>query len=341
MAWYDATAPAWLGADWKDDVTQWVDAVLADGGHVRTSELEPVHLRVWSAVCRARTSAGEVYFKSTPPPIDFEPALLNFLCDRGFEGLRLVGVDLERNWMLTAGEGQTVRQRFGATPEGLARWRELLTRYGQMQLALAPHADALVAAGVPDLRLAELPAQFDLLAAWAHLGCGDDGLTEAERRRFSTLRPNVQALCEQVDALGIPQTLQHNDLHDSNVFVRDDRFVIFDWGDASVAHPFFDGEVLFAVAKGRFGLEPGVDGFEEFQNAFLAPFADRVGLEKARQALALAVPLGKLCRAMTWHRIVEMPGGEGAREIVARRAKQLLGLLAPDADVKVGPSAYL
>ena len=45
--------------------------------------------------------------------------------------------------------------------------------------------------------------------------------------------------CARLADFGIPATLQHDDLHDANVFVGDGRYRFFDWGDAVVAHPFF------------------------------------------------------------------------------------------------------
>jgi Ser/Thr protein kinase RdoA (MazF antagonist) len=31
----------------------------------------------------------------------------------------------------------------------------------------------------------------------------------------------------------VDRTLQHDDLHDGNVFVRDGRYLFFDWGTAA------------------------------------------------------------------------------------------------------------
>jgi aminoglycoside phosphotransferase (APT) family kinase protein len=37
----------------------------------------------------------------------------------------------------------------------------------------------------------------------------------------------------------VPETIQHDDLHQFNVYIRDGRPRILDWGDSSVAHPYF------------------------------------------------------------------------------------------------------
>ena len=66
--------------------------------------------------------------------------------------------------------------------------------------------------------------------------------------------PWVREACERARArFGIPETIQHDDLHDGQIFVRDDRYLLLDWGDACVSHPFFtlavtlDGVIAWGV----------------------------------------------------------------------------------------------
>jgi len=62
----------------------------------------------------------------------------------------------------------------------------------------------------------------------------------ALRLLVSTLLNLVQVLAEVARRLadGLPPTVQHDDLHDGNVFTRDGRTMLIDWGDAVFAHPF-------------------------------------------------------------------------------------------------------
>ena len=49
-----------------------------------------------------------------------------------------------------------------------------------------------------------------------------------------------------------PRDVQHDELHDANVFVSGKRHCFFDWGDASVSHPFVSLLVtLRMVARAR------------------------------------------------------------------------------------------
>ena len=52
--------------------------------------------------------------------------------------------------------------------------------------------------------------------------------------------PRFIEMGRELAALPIPQTLVHGDLHLSNVSRQAGQYVLFDWTDACVSHPFFD-----------------------------------------------------------------------------------------------------
>src|SRR5436309_3521221 len=83
-------------------------------------------------------------------------------------------------------------------------------------------------------RLAVLPSQLERLLddPEALLLGRPEGVTPAERDRLRALIPEFARACSELAAYGIPETLQHDDLHDGNVFVRDGAYVFFDWGDS-------------------------------------------------------------------------------------------------------------
>src|SRR5699024_831574 len=92
----------------------------------------------------------------------------------------------------------------------LGRWLAVLPRYADLQIAVAGRVDEVLELGVPDLRLASLPAAYDALVAQVDVD-----------PRFVGAGPQVRSLCERLAALGVPETVQHDDLHDGQVFVRD------------------------------------------------------------------------------------------------------------------------
>jgi hypothetical protein len=118
----------------------------------------------------------------------------------------------------------------------------------------------------------------------------------------------VQSLCDKLAAYGVPETIQHDDLHDGQVFVRhragDDvpeSNVVMDWGDACVSHPFF---TLSVTLEGviAWGVDDEEDSEEvgPYRDAYLAPFSEVHDSDLA-SAVDVALRLGWACRAVNGH----------------------------------------
>jgi aminoglycoside phosphotransferase (APT) family kinase protein len=102
-------------------------------------------------------------------------------------------------------------------------------------------------------------------------------------------------LCDALAAHGLPETIQHDDLHDGQVYVRDGRYLLLDWGDACISHPFFTLSVTLegVIAWGVDDVENAVDT-TPYRDAYLEQFdgPDLVG------AARIATRLGWICRAV-------------------------------------------
>ena len=203
----------WTDPAWLTEVRAW----LAEHVEV-TGDLEQVHVQAWATAIRVPTANGSVWFKATTDANAHEAAVLRILARHRPDRLpELLAADEERRWMLTADAGTQLRH--AGTPE---RWPEILRGYAELQVDAAADADALVAAGAPDRRLALIPAAYDaLLADAAALRVDeDDGLLDAEVDALRALRPDVAPLCDELAAPALPETIQHDDLHAGNVLVE-------------------------------------------------------------------------------------------------------------------------
>jgi len=111
----------------------------------------------------------------------------------------------------------------------------------------------------------------------------------------------VTDLCAELAAYGLPELLQHDDLHDGQVFVRDGHHRVLDWGDACVSHPFFTLSVTLegVLAWGLDDVANSVDT-APFRDAYLAPFAERFDGDLAA-ATTTALRLGWAARAVNGH----------------------------------------
>lgn len=139
----------------------------------------------------------------------------------------MLAADIELGWMLMSDAGEPLRSVV-ARERSLDRWLDVLRLCAGVELDLSDAVVELLALGVPDMPLANLPHRYLELM---------DEIDAEPVFRDATAR--VTERCEQLAAYGIPETVQHDDLHDGQVFVRDGRHLLMDWGDACVSHPFF------------------------------------------------------------------------------------------------------
>jgi hypothetical protein len=297
----------WVQPEWLAEATAWVRARLDEQGLDLTGEIEQPHVRWWSTVLRIPTSGGTLWFKANAPPHAFEAGLLAIL-DRLTPGHvpEPVAIDADRGWLLMRDGGERLRELV-RTSRDLDRWRTLLPEYAELQLALAPHVDDLLAAGVPDERLAVLPDHVAALLEnrEACMVGRENGLTPQEHDRLKALGPEYADRCVRLAAYGIPETLQHDDLHDGNVFVRDGRYLLFDWGDSCVSHPFHSIVVTMRQLVYRLELPPGGPDVAGLRDAYLEPFASYGSHADLVEAAELAHFTGTAARTLAWHRFVQ------------------------------------
>lgn len=289
----DWTDPAWVA-----EAHAWIQQRLDELGVRSIGTIEQPHVRPWSTVLRVPTDGGDCWFKANMPACAHEAAVVSVLArvrpDRVPE---LLAVDRERGWMLMGDGGERLREVI-AREKSLRRWLDVLPEYAQLQIDLAGDAGELVALGSPDRRLETLASQYEQLLD--ELDC----FAESELAPLRTLAPRVAEMCEQLASYGIPETVQHDDLHDGQVFVRDGGYLFFDWGDSCVSHPFFSMAVTLEgqLAWGLDDVERSED-IRPFQDAYVEPFTRWASVPALAEAHAIALRLGWICRALNWHRI--------------------------------------
>jgi hypothetical protein len=292
----------WAQPDWLLSARAWIEQ------HARLAgEIEQIHLVPWSTVLRVPTSEGDLFFKANWPDGDFEPALTALLAagwpERTAEP---VAIEPGRGWMLTRNAGTRLRERMHSAAD-LQHWEAALPAYADLQIALAPRVDELFSLGVPDTRLSRIPALLEELLDDPEALLLDlpDGLTSDELRRMRESVPELRALCLELAGYGIPETLQHDDFNDGNVFVRQGTYVFFDWGDSCVSHPFHTLVVTLRSVAMRLDLEPGGHELQRLRDAYLEPFGALAGLDALRNAFEVAYRVGTIGRALAWHRYVK------------------------------------
>jgi hypothetical protein len=297
----------WSSARWKATAVAWLDAQLAAAGIERSGAVEQPHLRPWSTVLRAPTSAGPVWMKAAGPGAAFEAALAELLARTVPEHvLTPIGADPARAWLVLPDGGPSLGERKGGAElvDGLVL---ALVQYGQLQRALAPRVEELLALGVADMRPAAMPDRFGealrvVEAIGERLDRPDDVATV---RKVASRERAVAAWCERLAESPLPASLDHNDLHPWNILddgTGDVRY--YDWGDAVVAHPF--AAMLVPLGFVLRALGAGLDDprYLSARDAYLDVFADLAPRDELAETLALACRVAKIARVLTWERAV-------------------------------------
>jgi hypothetical protein len=169
-------------------------------------------------------------------------------------------------------------------PEQWDAWEVVLPRYAEAQLQLAAHADAVLATGVPVASPTTLPVSFrDLLDELGSVPAGDGGLDDDERSRLDALLDTYDDWCAELADSGVPDSIQHDDLHSGNVCWKTSptEARIIDWGDASWGSPLGTVLVLMNSLAWHGGCEIDDPRVTRVRDAYLEPFtrhADRATL---------------------------------------------------------------
>ena len=278
----------WTDPDWLAEAEAWIRERAEVAG-----ELDQFHVRPWSTVIRVPTFAEDLYFKAVATGFLFEPALSARLFELAPDRVTaVVDTDLDRGWILMRDAGTRLREVV-RSPADLHHWEAALPRYAELQIAAAPLADELVALGVPDSRLSLLPGQLR-----AVLASPVRGLSPDEQERAVSALPEFEAMCAELAAYGIAETIQHDDLHDGQVFLDAARYRFFDWGDSCVSHPFHSLTVTLRATAAKLDLQPGGPEVLRLRDASLEPFGD------LSEAADLAYRTGTIGRALAWDRFV-------------------------------------
>jgi len=275
-------------------------------------------------VLRVPTGEGNVFFKAVSPAHPHEPVLIEALARWSPDQIpRLLSVDAERGWILMRDAGHRLREMIRPDKD-IRPWLPVLPRFAELQIGLSRRVPGMIALGVPDRRLSVLPDQYPPLLADVDVLRIDQtpGLTCSQYGRLLDLAPRVSELCERLAGYRIPETINHGDLTDGNVFVGEVAVVI-DWGDACVSHPFFSLRTALVSAEISLGLEENSPHLHPLRGAYLEPWARYGTREDLLEALDLALRLASINGALTWHRLVSRLRG-APREKYAEPVPALL-----------------
>jgi Ser/Thr protein kinase RdoA (MazF antagonist) len=297
----------WHQAAWRDGALAWIDGELERLGIERQGEVEQPHAFWWSTAMRVPTASGDLWFKAVQPEGAFEARLTPLLAQRWPDRtVELLATDGERGWMLARDAGTKLRELNDG--RAVEHWEALLPRYAEMQVGLASRVGELERIGVPSLRLAELPGELAAaLDEPEFLRSNEDGgVDQTQREQLVRELPSFADACARLAAMGVPETIQHDDLNDGNAFLRGDDHVVFDWGDACISHPFHSLVVVLRSLAYRHRWKPGGPQVNRLLDAYLEAWAGFGSRQDLTAAADVARQTGTIQRSLAWRRYAQV-----------------------------------
>ncbi len=304
MAWYaDLPAPlpphleTWRSGEFRDLLHAWVGEQV---GPPRT--LVEVKLRPWAGVWRAETARGRFYVKQNCASQASEAAVVHRLAAVAPAWMvPVVATDPDRGLLLTEDLGPTLRDEGDPS---LDDWRDLVEAAAELQRAAVPVVGSLVDDGLREMNADDAPsyaaARVDQLASLPETD--PRHLAAADAHAVLAALPLLERAADQLGALGLPATVQHNDLHEGNALRRGTvRF--FDFADAVVAPPLS----VLHLPLNRFAdlQEIGDDDPRvlDLAESYLEHWSDLAPLAELRAALPAARRLAALAKVESWLRV--------------------------------------
>ena len=282
----------WTDPEWLADTHDWIIESLDRLGLTLMGPIEQPRVRPWATLLRAPGSEGTVWCKGMVDAVAHEPVAISILARAAPDRVpRLLAADRARRLMLTADGGTRLRDLEApqAKPEAVdgdaARLRPPPAG-GRGRGRTSWWAPACPTGGSRSFR-ARSPSSS----------------RSSSRRELDGLVPRLAEACAELAALGIPETIEHSDLHDAQVFAAPDGDRFFDWGDASVAHPFLSLTVSLRVLASTVGVADDSPTVDTAIDAYLERWSALAPLADLRRGAALGRALGGASRALTWHAI--------------------------------------
>jgi hypothetical protein len=278
----------WQREGWFAAAASWIRAAVPG-----VTDVEQHASWCGSMVLRIEADGGRSYLKAAPRYFLDEPGLTAMLADRFPQTIpRPIAIDVERGWMVLRDFGDTL-----VGPASIEHWEGALDAMVSIQRTSVPIVGDLLRGGCRDRRLTVLASQIEALAD-GRLGSIPDGYPE----RLRATVPRFAELRAELEAAPIPDTLVHGDFHPDNVAIQDGRYLVFDWTDACVAHPFVD-LLTYVHTLGPPTTDVAVR--MRLTERYLEGWNDVIPREEATELFRRTEPLLAMHHVISYQRILE------------------------------------
>ncbi len=296
----------WASEEWRGRVQLWISQVLPTFGLSQVGPLMSQHITFWSTQLVVPTDQGKIWFKENNPGQFAEASIMAALADIVPDHVSPpLAIEPSKGWMLTFDHGATLSSLHSDDSD---IWVRALTDFADLQRSVVPHVDTLTTAGLVIMN-PEVAANFVENQLLLHTGLPRAHPLHLAAADADHVLVQLPAVAEAVDVLrdvGVPLSLDHNDLHPGNAFLPGSttqpvRF--FDFADAYWAHPFSALFVPMGMMCEQWKVTPADPRIQRVISAYLEHWTDFAELSELRRALEPALQLARVHRYGSWLRL--------------------------------------
>lgn len=288
-------------------IIKWAENELAKIGCTLLETPKIIRSMPWSTVLCFQTSQGKIYLKSMAQYFTYEPALLSFLTQQGVPHLpTILAIHQDNHCFLMKDAGEPLLPILKAHYD-VSMIKQALKTYAGLQLKCIPFIDRLIDIGVMDFRLKKLPTLFELFLEDSELGFKLEDLESLRKSKKA-----LENMCQTLDAIGIPETLEQGDFTDDNMLIKNNEIIFNDFGDAMISHPFFSIVAFLNSTQNEHHLNPSSQNYLSLRDVYLSEWKDYASHDKLLQAFEIANTLIPFVWALALKRIKSCPGIEAA-----------------------------
>lgn len=284
----------WLKDGWNVAVWSWITETAREANITIKGPAQQNKASDLGMVLCIPTTVGDLYFKATLPVLRFEATLSKFISILHKDNsVAIVDIYENEGWLLMHDIGGKSLRELKDKP----LYQRAIDVYANLQVRESEYVEKLVAMGVPDRRLHIVKAEIE-----EHLfGMCATGLNEEETAAVMALKPELLRMCDDMEGV-VPYSIDHGDLHSANIRYVDDCVVFFDWGDATVTHPFFSTRVFWNSLDELIESEDEwLDMVNQFKPYYLAPWTQYASLEALERLSLISDQLACVYRALSWY----------------------------------------
>lgn len=261
----------------KRKVIEWGSSYLASQGCSIQQDPEVIIETPWSLVIHFVTDRGHYYLKQTPPGLFIEASVINAI-QKNMADSHLPKIHSKNNdyhcFIMDGCGDHSLRTRFnGKINEDLLV--KGLKEYIRIQRSFEENPGSLLAVGVPDWRLSNIPEIYSELLSKKDM-LFEEGLSIDELSKLEDLTPQIESICKYVSSQSVKETLVNCDFNENNLIINEntDQISVIDWGESVVGHPFFSIASHLIASARRYGLELSDDLLQNIKQRYISCWSD-------------------------------------------------------------------